>query len=94
MEARTRACEIRRLLTACHRAERTGPTPLHNLTHVRSGTCQSRQVPSYPSADEAGYECAHAPAKHGNYPPPATGSADGTYAAAQSHACEIGHLPK
>jgi hypothetical protein len=62
-------------------AERMGPMPQHDLTPVRSATCQSRQVPSYPSADTLGYEGAQAPAKHGNYPPPATSRADGTYAA-------------
>ena len=58
-------------------AERMGPMPQHDLTPVRLATCQSRQVPSYPSADTVGYESAHTPAKHGNYPPPATGIVDG-----------------
>jgi hypothetical protein len=94
MEARTRL----RNKAATHRlpqAERMGSMPLHNLTHVRSASCESRQVASYPSADEAGYGSVHTLAKtKGNYPPPATGRADGIYAAAQSHDCEIGHLPK
>jgi hypothetical protein len=94
MEARTRL----RNKAATHRlpqAERMGSMPLHNLTHVRLATCQSRQAPSYPSADEVGYGSAHARLRN-----KATthrlpqGRADGTYAAAQSHAREIGHLPK
>ena len=68
---------------ATHRlpqAERMGSVPLHNLTHVRFATYQSREVASYPSADEVGYGSAHASAKHSNYPLPAcTGRADGIY---------------
>ena len=55
---------------------------------------QHRRVASYPSADEAGYGSVHTLAKQGNYPPPATGRADGICAAAQTHAREICHLPK
>jgi hypothetical protein len=76
-------------------AERMGSMPLHNLTPVRLSICQSRQAPSYLSADKMGYGSAHTPAKYGNHPLPAcTGRADGIYAAAQSHACEIVYLPE
>jgi hypothetical protein len=71
MEARTRLPNM----ATTHRlpqAERMGPTPLHNLTPVGSATCQSRQAPSYPSADTVGYESVQAPAKHGNHVPLAT----------------------
>ena len=92
---RANACQTRQLPIACHTAEQMGSMPLHSLTTVKSGTCQCWQVASYPSADEAGYGSVHTLAKtKGNYPPPATGRADGIYAAAQSLAHEMGHLPK
>ena len=79
-------------------AEHMGSMPLHNLTTVRLSTCQSREVASYPSADEAGYKSAHTPAKHGNHPLPACHTAERmgstAYAAAQPHACEIVYLPE
>ena len=94
MEARTRLPNK----ATTHRlpqAEWMGPMPLHNLTTVRSATCQSREVASYPSADEAGYKArTRLPNMATTHCPPATGKAGGPYAAARSHACEIGHLPK
>ena len=62
MEARTRLPNK----ATTHRlpqAERMGSMPLHNLTTVRSATCQSREVAFYPSADEAGYGSVHTLAK-------------------------------
>ena len=85
------ACQTWQLPTACHTAERMGSMPLHNLTTVRSATCQSRQV-----------ICRRGGVWHGvrtRLPNMAAthrlphGRADGIYAAAQSHDCEIGHLP-
>ena len=57
--------------------------------------CQSRQVASHPSTDEVRFKAARM-----RLPNMATahrlprGKADGIYATAQSHTCEISHLPK
>ena len=98
MEACTRLPKQKATTHRLPQAERMGSMPLHNLSHMRWATCQSREVASYPSADEAGYGSAHAPATHGTHPLPACHTAERmgstAYAAAQSHACEIVHLPK
>ena len=69
---RTHACRTRQPPTACHTARRVGSTPPHDLTTLRSPTCQTRQTSSHLSLNKARHGSVHTPATVGNRPLPAT----------------------